>query len=443
MCFNQILFIGPAFKTKDKLAQMECNPGMSSKEGVSHVLDDYARHIHPFKYVACLKQEVGMLLSLWGYFIGAVKLFYYLLADPEIKIVHFLDEIPEPYQRDHKRRYWTCEFFGKYLLCILIRIVFNKKFVYHINGDGFSPCYAARGAFGKAVIRRLFFLTDMVLCPSEEDLAFLKGKLKCKLVFIVSEGIELQQDNVDHCMDRGLIHLLYFGGWASEMSNKGPGEDDQLKSAQNYLQKQLLDLLSVMEENRGLFQGKIKLLIAGLQPGNGFKEAQQKRLKYQQPFDNKTYTTITDSTDYTTEFTTDLGKKCIWEVIHQKHLEDLVSYVDCSTPSLKSSLFKMANICLMPAGDGRGRTRYLEAMNYGLPIIATAKGSNYDMVLNGINGFLIRGEQKGGVRSAIRHFLLHPTDASLMGAASKELVQKFDIQNVLVKLKFIYSNLLN
>jgi len=258
-------------------------------------------------------------------------------------------------------------------------------------------------------------------------------------VFIVSEGIELQQNKVDHCMDRGLIHLLYFGGLASEMSNIGPGEDEKLKNAQNYLQKQLLDLLSVMEENRGLFQGKIKLLIAGLQPGNGFKEAQQKPLKYQHPLDNKTYAPITNSTDYTT----DLGKKCIRDVIHQKHLEDLVSYVDCNTPRLKSNLFKMANICLMPGGDGRGRTRYLEAMNYGLPIIASAKGSNYDMVLNGVNGFLIRGEQKGGVRSAIKHFLLHPTDASLMGAASKELVQKFDIQNVLVKLKFIYSNLLN
>ena len=91
----------------------------------------------------------------------------------------------------------------------------------------------------------------------------------------------------------------------------------------------------------------------------------------------------------------------------------------------------------------RGRTRYLEAMNYGLPIIALARGSTCDMVLNDINGFLIPPEQEGGFTRAISHFLSHPMDAGLMGDASKKLVQQFDIQHVVYMLKFIYSNLLN
>jgi len=428
--------MGPAFEARDK---SDACSEVTYGEGIAHVLDAYARHIHPFKYIACSKREASILLSLWLFFNAAAKLFRYLMIDQEIKVVHFLDEIQQLGERKSIKQYLINGFLGKYLLCILIKIVFNKRFIYHINGDGISTYYAKQWRFGKGIIKRLFFLNDMVLCPSEEDLTFFKSEFNCKRVFIISEGIELLKDNTDHFIDEGLIKILYFEGALPENPNNRSEVKGDLKRDHNCMQKPLCDLLYLMVKNKERFHGKVKLLIAGIRTSTDYGGVGEKELECQLGVENENDSLIRKRA----VCTRGLGNKQIYDLIYQRHLEGLVTYVDCSTPVLKDSLLKKANIVLMSEVNILGRTRYLEAMNYGLPIIATAKGNNCDMVLNGINGFLIPPEQRGAAFSAISHFINNPTDASLMGAASKELVKKFDIQNVLLKLKFIYLNFLN
>ncbi|SEA33991.1 Glycosyl transferases group 1 [Arachidicoccus rhizosphaerae] len=428
MCFNQVLFIGPAFAMPRDAGSA---PAAENGEGVDHVISDYAKHIRPFKYVGCIRQEGSILRRLFLFLIGFSKMFYTLLIDQEVRVVHILDEVKLQTRNNAFQRFLLDGLIEKILLCILARILFKKKLVYHMNSDDFEQYFLSRNRLGQNVIKWLLCRMDMLLCPCESDLAFFKSHFSCKLVFIVPEGIELVEDTAGSFIDGDLIKFLYWGDQSLSEVQPSGGKTDAWNEAQNYSEQTLKGILDLMERNRSVYQGKVVLLIGGIQNGvEAFADSGN--------HDNTPGKESKALRDKGLQFS-----GCISRLIRQKHLEELVTYVDCSKPGLKARLFKTANVCLLPAVERRDNTSFLEALNFGLPIIAPYRGRRGDMVLNGINGFLIQPEDRKGMQKAIQHFFLHPTDTKVMGAASKEIVQKFDIQKVLIKLKFIYSNLLN
>jgi len=81
----------------------------------------------------------------------------------------------------------------------------------------------------------------------------------------------------------------------------------------------------------------------------------------------------------------------------------------------------------------------LEAMAVGLPIISTNVRGNRDLVEHGENGLLIELDDIEDTTKALETLLRSPQLRKKMGSRSKELVQAYDLKNVLPTVEEIYD----
>ncbi|WP_018962770.1 glycosyltransferase family 4 protein [Coprothermobacter platensis] len=87
-----------------------------------------------------------------------------------------------------------------------------------------------------------------------------------------------------------------------------------------------------------------------------------------------------------------------------------------------------------------GLTRaIMEAMAVGLPIIATNVRGNRDLVINRENGLLVELDDIEGTTKALETLLRSPQLRKKLGSRSKELVQAYDLKNVLPMMEEIYD----
>lgn len=83
----------------------------------------------------------------------------------------------------------------------------------------------------------------------------------------------------------------------------------------------------------------------------------------------------------------------------------------------------------------------IEAMSFGLPIIASDVGGNSELVKNGVNGFLVNNHDE--LKKAITTFINKPEIISKMGLESLKLFnKKFKLENQLKKVNGIYCRML-
>lgn len=83
----------------------------------------------------------------------------------------------------------------------------------------------------------------------------------------------------------------------------------------------------------------------------------------------------------------------------------------------------------------------IEAMSFGLPIIASDVGGNSELVKNGVNGFLVNNHDE--LKKAITTFINKPEIISKMGLESLKLFNKnFKLENQLKKVNGIYCRML-
>jgi len=67
---------------------------------------------------------------------------------------------------------------------------------------------------------------------------------------------------------------------------------------------------------------------------------------------------------------------------------------------------------------------FVEAMSYGIPIVATTVGALPDMVEDGVNGYLVAPTDVDGLARQLIAVLIDPEAAAAMGARSKELANE-------------------
>ncbi|MGB7902599.1 MAG: glycosyltransferase family 4 protein [Halobacteriota archaeon] len=91
--------------------------------------------------------------------------------------------------------------------------------------------------------------------------------------------------------------------------------------------------------------------------------------------------------------------------------------------------FLLCDVCVVPSIFQRGMPDPCpivvnEAMNCGKAVIATtAAGSAYDMIKNGINGFVVPEKDSAALYDAVKAVLADPATAKAMGEASKKVVE--------------------
>ncbi len=84
----------------------------------------------------------------------------------------------------------------------------------------------------------------------------------------------------------------------------------------------------------------------------------------------------------------------------------------------------------------------LEAMAYGIPVVASRVGGISELVEDQVTGILVKSNNVNELSTAIIEILENPVKAKRMGEAAKERVKKhFTIEQMMGQLEFIYQNL--
>ena len=86
----------------------------------------------------------------------------------------------------------------------------------------------------------------------------------------------------------------------------------------------------------------------------------------------------------------------------------------------------------------------LEAMASGKPVIATSLGGNPEIVVDEVTGILVPAKDARALAQAMLRLIREPDTARQMGEAGRKRSQEcFTIAENLVKIEFIYGELLN
>lgn len=221
---KEVLFIAPGNK--------------NSKGGIGLCVNNYSKYINPFKLIVTHRFESKLVNTIW-FPLCILELFFRLLSDSEIKIVHI-----------HGAS--TGSFYRKYILFSVVDRLFNKKIIYHVHGGGFKDFYLESSKFIQKRVRYVVNNADVLLCLSEKWRCFFSSAFKAKRIEILNNMI-IPPKHSNNLQIDGELQLLFLGLIGD---NKG-----------------IFDLLKTLAKNRELFTGKINLRIAGNGEVSRLKEA--------------------------------------------------------------------------------------------------------------------------------------------------------------------------
>lgn len=112
--------------------------------------------------------------------------------------------------------------------------------------------------------------------------------------------------------------------------------------------------------------------------------------------------------------------------IEQRDLQAHVLYCGSKYGREKSECLARADILVFPSSNDVFPITLLEAMQMGLPCIATQEGGIPEVIDEGKSGFLVERENAGQLADKLQYLMEHPEVAQGMGAYGKErFAQRF------------------
>jgi glycosyltransferase involved in cell wall biosynthesis len=108
-----------------------------------------------------------------------------------------------------------------------------------------------------------------------------------------------------------------------------------------------------------------------------------------------------------------------------------VKFVGFKNQTEIAPYFAMSDVFVLPSGFEPWGLVVNEALCFGLPVIASDKvGATGDLVLPGVNGFIYPAEDVAALTAHLEELLLNPTLRQSAGRASRKLIQKWGIPQV-------------
>jgi glycosyltransferase involved in cell wall biosynthesis len=124
----------------------------------------------------------------------------------------------------------------------------------------------------------------------------------------------------------------------------------------------------------------------------------------------------------------------------QLEIAERVSCPGWLGPERKSAALASSTIFLLPSYAEGMPMALLEAMSWGLPVIATPVGGIPQVVENNVNGLLVAPGDIDGLASAIRRLLEDSELRERVGAAARATVESgFSLSDALAKLSGLYA----
>lgn len=220
---------------------------------------------------------------------------------------------------------------------------------------------------------------DTLVVLSETWKRWFEGILPEKKIEVVG-NIVPKPTNIEKMRVDNRLHLLFLGLITEE--------------------KGIFDLLDVLEKNKSVFAGRVCLHIGG----NGKVDKLQR-------------------------------------ILEEKGLQDMVTYEGWVDEEKKSYLFSLSDAFVLPSYTEGLPVSILEAMSYGLPIIATRVGGIPELVLDNENGILFEAGNKEEMLESIRVFVDNDELRHDMGNNSKVKSETFLPDHIASLLFKVYNNI--
>lgn len=270
--------------------------------------------------------------------------------------------------------------FYRKYIVFLCAKVMGKKTIYHIHGGGFYDFYKGAGVLLQGMITRLINHSDGVICLSESWYRIYETHFLPKRLDVLPNFVEIPSVNP---VKEGKVIFLFLG---KIMQPKG-----------------IYDLLEVIVRLKASYCDDFELWIGG----NGETEKLE-------------------------------------SLIQQYHIKNQVRFLGWVDEERKEAVLQQAHVYVLPSYKEAMPLSILEAMAYGMPVIASDAGGIPEVVEHGHSGYLIRSGDTEALYDAMAGFLRDKTSVISMGHRSRIIVEeKFSVAAGLNKLQDIYEHLLN
>ncbi|MFH1879125.1 MAG: glycosyltransferase [Candidatus Omnitrophota bacterium] len=131
------------------------------------------------------------------------------------------------------------------------------------------------------------------------------------------------------------------------------------------------------------------------------------------------------------------------KMVKEKGLEGLIKfYGPCGHEDIPE-LYRQADIFLLPSIAEALPVVLMEAEASGLPVVATSAGSTYQLVNDGVNGFIVPPRDAEMLAGKLKYLILHPELWEDMGKNGRKIIEEnYDIDVLNRRLMSLFEKLL-
>jgi glycosyltransferase involved in cell wall biosynthesis len=137
------------------------------------------------------------------------------------------------------------------------------------------------------------------------------------------------------------------------------------------------------------------------------------------------------------------GARTLEEKIRQRHLEGMVRYVGTMRGGSKIELLRQSDVYVQPSHHEGMPIAILEALSYGLPVIATAVGAVPEVITDQCEGIVVAPHDPLQLCQAMQTLAADPAKREKMGdAAYQTAVGRFGLARLRDDLVSLYDGIL-
>ena len=268
-------------------------------------------------------------------------------------------------------------------LFVALGKMFGKKVILHIHGGRFKKLWNQAGTVKRIIIRQLLNMNDLIVVLADNWKNYYETEVKCKCrIAVIHNSVAIEKVSIRKKTED--ISFLYVG---------------ELR-----LEKGIVDLIEAFNIVSNLEIHRVCLKLVGE------------------------------------------NKNC--EVVNKiiKSESNRITGIKILGPlygRLKWEQFAESDIFVFPSHSEDMPIAILEAMAFGLPVIASSVGSIPEMVVNGINGYLIEPKKTEELVNRMCELIKHPELRFEMGNASRKLSEtKYSLEILEENLSKVYLSLL-
>src|SRR5690606_15580564 len=213
-----VLFVGPQYK--------------NHRGGMGAVLASYAVNMKGIQFIATFDGRYCTTRNIGIFIIALFKLFWKLMFDRKIAIVHIHSASAGSFVR-------------KYLVFLVAKFLFQKKTIYHLHGARFHLFYKNSNSLIRRLVKHLAESVDVFICLSIYWQNYLSNESVIKNLVVVNNPVLRPTTSPSVTdIDRNIVLNMLFLGRIGE-------------------RKGVFDLLEVINSYKEQLVGNVKLRVGG------------------------------------------------------------------------------------------------------------------------------------------------------------------------------------